>query len=231
MAENHKTDVVFGAQFEPDLFWERHSRKVAIAGLAALAVVGTVVLWNRRRTELAENASASLATANDPVALERVIQTYAGQPVVPVALLRLADLHFRAGQFAEAGAVYQRFLTQFPAHSLANLARLGTAGCQEAQGNFEGARALYDQLAASDTTGHIIFAAKTGAARCAEALGQTKQARQLYEEIMAMGQGGPWQSAAYVRWQTLAREEIAEATNAPATQPMPQPVATPPGQP
>lgn len=225
MAEDQKTDMQFGAQLEPDLFWEQHRQKIMVAGLAVLAVVAAAFLWHRRKIELAESASASLATAYDSAALERVIQTYPGQPVVPIALLRLADVQFRSGQYAEAAAAYQKFLAQFSSHSLANLAKLGMAGCEEAQGNFESAKARYEQLVISDTSGHTTLTAKMGAARCAEALGQTQQARQLYEELLAIGKGSPWQAAAYLRWQLLARDITPVATNPPtasvATSPAP----------
>ena len=132
-------------------------------------------------------------------------------------MIRLGDLQFQGGRYAEAGGVYQQFLNQFPRNFLAPAAMLGLASVPEAQGNYEVARSQYTQLAASNPAGYTTLAARMGVARCAELLGQAKEARQLYEELIASAQNSPVQGEAYVRWTVLARQQapvpVAPANN------------------
>ena len=206
MASETKTDLAFGEQFEPDVFWEQHGRKIIAGAVAVLALIGVVVLWQRNQVKQAERAEARLAVAADVAALQAIIEDYPGKPVAARAMLRRADMEFRAGQYAAAAELYQRFLNQFSQHALADTAHLGLAAAREAQGDFEAAQTQYLQLVSSRPSGYAAMAARLGAARCAEALGQVTQARQMYEEIMAVSQGTPWQGQVYMHWLTLSQQ-------------------------
>ncbi len=207
MAANTKqTDFRFSQQFEPDVFWEQHSRQV-LGGLLAVIAIGLVIFyWQRHTTRQAEEAAQRLATAHDAGTLQAIIHDYPGKEAATQAELRLADLQFRQGQYVEAGKQYQAFLDQFPQNSLAPSAQLGLAAIQEAQGNFQKARQQYERLAAVSADNYTALLAKQGAARCAEAMGQLKEARQMYEELMAQAQGTPLQGEAYLRAAIIDRE-------------------------
>lgn len=203
-------------QFEPDLFWEKHGRKVIWATVAVLGVFVVAYLWQRQRASEEEQAATRLAMATDLSSLQQLIQENSGREVAAVALMRLADLHFRGGRYAEAATAYQKLLDSYPRHFLAEGARLGLASIQEAQGNFEAAKIQYQQLATAGA-GYTILAARLGVARCADALGQVKEARQLYEEALAGGQNSPVQQQAFIRWTVLGRGQQALPTTQPAS--------------
>jgi tetratricopeptide (TPR) repeat protein len=205
-----KPDVGFLEQLEPDIFWEKHGRKVVSIIVAVLAVGVAAFLWQKHAAREEENAAARLAEARDAVSLQRIIQDYEGKNVAAAAMIRLADVYFRNGEYSEAVAVYQKFLTEYPRHPLVQAARLGLAAVQEAQGNLQAAKEQYLQLASSDPSGYVSLVARMGAARCAEALRQTKEARQMYEELLPAAQGSPWQSEAFIRWTVLSREQQRE---------------------
>ena len=205
-----KSGVGFLEQFEPDIFWEKHGRKVVSITVAVLGLGVAAFLWQKRAAQEEENAAARLAEARDAVSLQRIIQDYPGKEVAAAAMIRLGDIYFRDGKYNEVVAVDQKFLTEYPRHPLVQAARLGLAAVQEAQGNLQAAKEQYLQLASSDPSGYVSLAARMGAARCAEALGQTKEARQMYEELLAAAQGSPWQSEAFRRWTVLSREQQRE---------------------
>jgi tetratricopeptide (TPR) repeat protein len=215
--ESSKTDLQFLDQFEPDLFWKTHGRKIII-GLVAVLVVGLVFILQQREAEQTEiDTARQLSQTADPGTLQRIADQYRGKPLGAQALLRLADVHYQAGRMAEAATAYQEFLNRHPRHSLTDTARLGLAAATEAQGNFEAARDQYTTLA-SRPDGYAAIAGKVGLARCLEALGDLKQARQLYEELMPSVLGSPWESEVSIRWAVLSRHPQARPAS-PAEEP------------
>jgi TolA-binding protein len=221
VAETTKQDLEFLQRFEPDVFWEQHGKKVLI-GLGALILIGLAAFYRQRQSaEQQEAASAELARATDPAALERIAQSYRGKPLAAQALLRMAEQQAEKGQYKAAEATFQRFLQEFPRHEMVASAKLGLAAMQEAQGNFEAAKSQYQQLAASSPTGYAAVPARLGVARCADALGQVKEAQQAYEELRPMIQGSPWETEVYIRSMVLGRSQTASPTNAPAEQSLP----------
>lgn len=204
---NTDKKISFGdfEQFEPDLFWQEHGRKIIWATAAVLAIGLVAYLWQQQRLQEADAALSKLSQATDAAALQSIVQAYSGTEVAAAALLRLADIHFHENRFSEAAAAYQQFLDKYPKHPFADSARLGLAAIQEATGNFDGARTLYTQLASANPNGYAAVAAKLGAARCTELLGQPHEARQAYNEVMAADKAGGWQSEAFLRWTVLGR--------------------------
>jgi len=219
VTETNKIKFTDFEQFEPDLFWQEHGRKIIWATAAALLVGLVAYLWQQQRLQEIDAAAAKLAQATDANSLQQIVQNYSGSDIAAAALLRLADVHFRESRYPEATAAYQQFLEKHPKHFLADSARLGLAAVQEATGNFDGARSLYSQLASANPNGYAATAAKLGMARCAELLGQPVEARQAYNEVMASDKAGVWQGEAFFRWTVLGRLS--------AKPPVPQPAKTP----
>jgi len=205
VTETNKIKFSDFEQFEPDLFWQEHGRKIIWATAAALAIGLVAYLWQQQRLQEADAASAKLAQATDAASLQQIVQNYPSTDVATAALIRLADLHFREGRYQEAAAAYQQFLEKYPKHFLADAARLGLAAIQEAVNNFDGARSLYSQLVSANPNGYVVVAAKLGVARCMELLGQPNEARQAYNEVMASDKAGAWQGEAFFRWTVLGR--------------------------
>ena len=206
MATSEKSASNFLEQFEPDVFWAQHSQRIiwGIIGLVALGVVAYV--WQRQKAQQKEEAAIRLATAADLGALQGIIRDYPGQEVAAAAMIRLGDLDFRNGRYAEAEDVYKNFLASFPHHPLVETAQLGLAAIQEAQGNLQAAKDQYAQLASAHPGSYTAVAARMGEARCAELLGQTKEARQIYEELLPAVKDTPWQVEAVVRYAVLSRK-------------------------
>jgi tetratricopeptide (TPR) repeat protein len=212
VATDPKADMSFMEQFEPDLFWQQHGKKV-IAGLVAVAVIGLAALGMQRQKAAEEQQIAKwLAEANDIPSLAALANGQAGKEAGAQALLRMADLQYKQNQIAEATASYQRFLNVYPRHALAGSAQLGLAACLEAQGKVDGALAEYKRIVDLSPTGYASISARTGMARCLEAKGEFKQARQIYEELMSSGIGISQQTPLYLRWVSMGRHIVEEPT-------------------
>jgi len=207
-------------QFEPNVFWEKHGRRIIWGSVAVLAALVAAFLWQRERGAAEERAAFELATAGDIESLQRAIQQNAGKEATAPALLRLGDLQYRQQRYAEAATSYRQLLSSFPRHAGADGARLGLAAIDEAQGNLDAARAQYQQLSASPNS-YTALPARMGLARCTELAGQYKEARQLYEEVIAAGQRSPWQHEAMVRWTILSRQLPAVESTPAASTPAP----------
>lgn len=220
MSDINKTAVEFMEQFEPDLFWQKHGRKILWGVVAALAIGVIVVQMQRQSAEREEEAATRLAQATDPVMLQQLTREFKGKEIGAQACLRLANLESQAGRLPETMAAYQEFLTVYPHHPLAGAAQLGQAASLEAAGKLEDAKMQYIQIA-SRPNSYTVVAAKLGAARCAEALGQTKEAVQLYEELVPAVAGTQWAAPVAIRLDVLARSQETAITGA-------TPVSAPP---
>jgi tetratricopeptide (TPR) repeat protein len=197
------------------VFWEKYRQKILTITLIVVAIGAGAFWWQRQRQEEEELVAVQLAAARDIPSLQQFTRQSGHQPIGAVAWLRLGDLCFGQGQYAEAAEAYQKLLSLHARSSLAEGAKLGLAASLEAQANYEAAKGAYAQLA-GNAGSYAAIPAKLGLARCAEATGQTKEARQLYEEALAAGLNNPWQSPAMLRWTVLNRGQSAKPTATPA---------------
>ena len=204
MADVNKTVVEFMEQFEPDLFWQAHGRKILWGVVGALAIGVIAVQMQHQAAAREEEAAVRLAQTTEPMALLQLAREYKGRGVGAQAYLQLANLQSQAGHLPETMAAYQEFLTIYPHHPLVAAAQLGQAESLEASGKLEEAKLQYSQIAYRPSS-YTTVAAKLGAARCAEALGQTKEAAQIYEELMPAVAGTPWAVPVAIRLDVLAR--------------------------
>ena len=203
MAETSQIDSYL-KQFEPDVFWQKHGRKIVWGLVAVLAVGALAYLWQWKQTQQAEEAAAKLVGARDIPALEQVVKDYPQQEVAAQALLRLADMQYSVGRYTDAASSYQKFLKDFPNHALGDSAQFGLAAVAEAQGQYEQARAQYNTMAGGRS--YVSVGARLGVARCTELLGQVREARQLYEELKASVRRTPWQVEVDMRYAVLGRD-------------------------
>ena len=202
-------------QFEPDVFWQQHGRKVTWAIAIALVLGLIAYLYQLQVAQKAESAAIRLAEAQTATDFDKIIKENLSAEISAQAMLRLADIQFREAKYTESAATYQQLLKAYPQYAFADAARLGLASVLEAQGKYDEARQQYNALASKGRT-FTSIAARIGVARCTELLGQLKEARQLYEELLPAVQGSAWQNVVYMRWTVLGRD-LPKAPPAPAS--------------
>jgi tetratricopeptide (TPR) repeat protein len=195
MANEPKNDFGYGDQFEPDVFWQAHGRKIiwALVGLVVLVVAG--YYWQSTTREAQALMAARFADAETADALEDFIADYGNKPTGAIALLKLGSVRFDSGRFDEAEQAYKRFIQGFPQHALIPQARYALAVIAESRGQHGEASQLYQNFAQQYGTSPLMPATRVGLARCAETLGQTEQAIQLYQDAMAAASGAPTQQS------------------------------------
>jgi tetratricopeptide (TPR) repeat protein len=217
MAYDAHNDLRITDQFDLEAFWTDYGKKITIAAVAIIAIVGVLLYRQYQSSAQAEQAASMLENARDTGSLEQIIRDFPGSPTAAEAMSRLADAYYRSGKYPEASSTYERIIREFPSHVLAQSAKLGLATVLEAQGNVEGAKTQYMQIINSGPSSYVVTAAKIGLARCLQASGQNKEARQLYEEVLALGQNSPWFTQAYLQWVVLTRDMPPEKPGEPAT--------------
>jgi tetratricopeptide (TPR) repeat protein len=224
MARDAQDDLRITNQFDFEVFWAQHGKRITTA-VAAVGILGFVLLyWQHQSSTQGEQAADSLTRATDVASLEQVIRDFQKSPVAAEALSKLADVYYRNGKNAEAASTYERITRDFPTHPLAESAKVSLAGILEAQGNLGDASTQYLQIVNSNPNSYVANSARMGLARCFEGLGRKKEARQIYEEMLAAGQNSPWFAQAYLQWVVLNRdappEKVEESSAKPAVAPV-----------
>jgi tetratricopeptide (TPR) repeat protein len=216
MANEPINDFGYGEQFEPDVFWQNHGRKI-ILGLAAGAVIAVAgYFWQSSAESAREEMTTRFSQAKTAEDYERIIQDYGTKPVAANALFKLASIRFDEKRHDDAEQAYKTFIQQFPQNPLVPSARFGLAMIVEARGEFAKAKEMYQQFLGQYPSSALNPAVRVAVARCTEALGQTAEAEQLYQdaEAAASGQtarGTFWAMEASARRDLLKRNKLPEA--------------------
>jgi TolA-binding protein len=190
--------------------WFRDSKRQAVAGAAAVAVIALgvwfVVSSGKRKEEFAARVfSQALATAdkgNLPQAsadLQRVIQTYAGTEAANEAVLALNQIRMASGQSQLAATNLSEFVARKPAPRYAAPAYglLGVA--QENGGKFAEAAAAYEQAAANAEVAYVKASYLIDAGRAYRLAGKTQDAIRVYRTVVEKYPDAPSANEAQVR--------------------------------
>ncbi|MBF0528003.1 MAG: tetratricopeptide repeat protein [Deltaproteobacteria bacterium] len=119
-------------------------------------------------------------------ALDQVTVQHSGTAPARYALLDLADLYYRSGQYAKAENAYQKFLDGLKSQeeSVKPLVLDGLAHALEAQGNLAQAAAKWEQIIA--LPGDLMKAeAYSSLGRVYQAQGQAEASRKAYRELVS----------------------------------------------
>jgi len=173
--------------------WDRYGR-IALGALVAIAVIGigTYYVLSGRRTR--ENAaSEKLAEANSLFwradydrsrqVAQDVAKNFGGTPSGTDALRISGDDAYWRGNWKEAIADYNAYLSKNGSGLIADGVRRSEAYAEESVGQYADASALYDKLVGAfdrNSSGEMLFAS----ARCQVALGHKDEALKRYQRII-----------------------------------------------
>ena len=119
--------VYDAGSFEAALFWQKNRTAILFGGAVILAVAAALVIWLFSQHSARRAAEALFAEAQDPVAWREVIAKYPDSVPAADAYFLLADSLRSQGKLEQSSELYEKFLTTFRAHPLAEGARLGLA--------------------------------------------------------------------------------------------------------
>lgn len=210
-------------QIEALAWFETHKHQLVYVGVAALAVWLAAYTYKHVRQGKEAEANAALAAlsrpadksgkAAQPAAADylKVAEQHAGTPAGARALLFAADRLFTEGKPAEAKARFEKFLTDNAGSSLAPVALMGVAACQEAAGELDKAVAGYEQVIAQHGGSPEAHQAKLALGLLHEAK-KPEQSLRLYDEVLRAKPVTVWRMEAEMRRDQLLRKHPSLAT-------------------
>ena len=113
--------------FEAELFWQKNRSAILIGAALVLAVAAAIVIWLWSQHSARRAAEALFAEAGNSDAWRELIAKYPASRPAANAYFLLADALRSQGKLDESSAFFETFLSKFPAHPLAEGARLGIA--------------------------------------------------------------------------------------------------------
>lgn len=181
-------------------YWERHGKATVAVAIAALAVGVGLWAWDRARAEARQEVCDTLVRdyraaggAAGAEELQDAIEKAVDPAVVPLLKLRLAKMHYAAGEYEAAGALYDELLPA-PPKGYEDAPAFGRAATLEAKGEFAAAQKAFEEFGAAFPASVLGFEAEMGAVRCLaqagnkdEALKRIKDRRSALEALAADG--------------------------------------------
>jgi len=174
------------------LAWlEQNWRRAATIGAIVIAagIVVAYALWQGAEKErrASQDLSTLLVSREEATgsSLLDFANTHEGTAAGARAVLFAATALFAEGQYVEAQAQFERFLTSQGPGPDTSKAQLGIAACKAAQGQADAAITDYRAIVQNPTSGGVVPQARFALAELYLAQGQTNLARAEYEALAA----------------------------------------------
>jgi TolA-binding protein len=173
-------------------YLQENSLKFIVMAVIVVAAIATVVVYRNKKTESIQNAGQILSGARTPQDLQSVVQKHDSTPYAPLAMLKLAKMHFNAGDYSQALTQYVEFQKKYPTHPMVDGAELGRVYCLEAQGQTEEALKGFVAFLTAHPDHFLSSQAMFGQARCLEQMGRDLEAKAVYEDFIVAHPDSPW---------------------------------------
>jgi len=226
MAESTESSGVYDL-----LAWlEVNKTRVRNAIIVLLVVIVAVAfyMWNKTDSEKkASNALLALPSGQfrtapaTPDDLLKVSNEYSNTKAAERAAILAAGALFSKGQYAEAKAQFEKFLSDHPSSDLKGQAAYGLATSLEAQGNADAAIAKYREVSTEFKDQNVAFQSKLAMARIYEAQNKPEEALKIYSDLQtSAAHFDVWRGEAAERRERVisAHPELAQKFPAPGEQ-------------
>lgn len=212
-------------------FLQRWGRPVLYAVL--LAMIGMLIVSHvqNKRQDAAAQAARRLADAQSVQELEAVLEEYKDSPAAPLAILRMAKLHYDHEAYDLAHEQYKRFLETHGSHMMAPLAELGRLHTLEGKNQIEHALQGYRSFTQQHPGHYLTAQAVMGHARCLELLDRDEEARAVVQTFLDEHSDNAWADLAedFIDTQATRRAQRAARASMPLTGLGVEPIAPGPG--
>ncbi|MDB6071476.1 MAG: hypothetical protein JWL81_2647 [Verrucomicrobiales bacterium] len=202
----------------------RYRKQLILVGV--LAVLGSAgyfgnKLWKESKHN---NAAIAFTRAETVGELREVATKHQGQTAAGSALLKAAQLLDQDGKTKEATEELNKFLSTYPQHPLADLAKFRLADSQLKAGATQDAAAKFQEVAGTPNSPYAALALLRVADQQWQE-GKTEDAQKLYQQVLVKHGGD--------RMFAIAEQRLKEVKIAPPTPvefvPEPTPAPTAPG--
>ncbi len=173
--------------------WRGHLAWLMPASLVVLLVASLWMWRDTRRTRVRMDLMEAFSMAREPADYESIALSWPGHPEAAIALLRAGELRYKAGEYSDALARYEEFLSKHAAHPLAEAGTWGRLLCLEAAGKTE--EALQGYLGITKES-PLYPQALFGRARVHEKGGELEAAQVVYDLVQAEFPDTPWANQA-----------------------------------
>ncbi len=181
-----------------------HGTRILVGVCIGLLIVGGVSFYKTNKQQKLADSSRILSTARSLAELESLTSQYAGTPAAPLALLKIAKMHYNNENLDMAKNLYLEFQQNYPEHPLYLAAGMGEIHCIEATGEAEQALQGYRAFANENPDHYLASQAIFGQGRCLINLGRKQEAKELYEEFIGKNPES--------EWLPMLEEKLAETT-------------------
>lgn len=174
-----------GLDVTAQAFWEKNRTLILVVlGAALLAIIGREG-WQYLAHQRDLGVQADYAKVSDrPEQLAAFAAAHGDHPLGGVALLRLADARYAAGDFRQAGENYKKALATLKQPALLGRARVGAAVSQVSGGDTAGGETALKSISTDTTLPKNIRAeAYYHLATLAKDAGNTAEVTRLVAEI------------------------------------------------
>jgi tetratricopeptide (TPR) repeat protein len=172
--------------------WERYGSLVLTFVLVVFAAVLVTFFFRRQKLQARQEAVALTFNARTVGELRQVVTDHAGEPVAPLAVLKVAKAAFTAGEYQTAMEHYREFIRAYPEHPLLPAAKGGYGQTLEALGMYQDALNALRSTRQAYPDHFLVPELMLSEARCLAALGQAEAARMTYEDLMVAHPDTAW---------------------------------------
>jgi len=173
-------------------FFKAHASQIVTVVLIVAAIGIAAYRYYSVSASEKQGVAEKLFSARNPQDLELLMNQNSSSPIAPLALLKLAKLHFNSGNYDMAMSKYDEFKTRYPKHELADAAEIGKLHCMEARNQMQDALTGFTSFTAARTNHFLYAEAVMGQARCLVQLGRQKEAITIYEDFIAAHPKSAW---------------------------------------
>jgi len=170
----------------------KYAKPSFIAVIIVCAFFLTNSFFKNNRIKKQAKADTALMQASTAADLQAVLDDFGSTPSAPLALMRLAQKKFNAGQINEATALYSKFLKKYGKHEMATQARLNQITCTKSEGKQQEAADQFGEFAKTYETSPLAPVALLSQARCLEELSKFDEAKHAYEDLIVNHPRSNW---------------------------------------
>jgi TolA-binding protein len=190
--------------FEAELFWQKNRSAILFGGAILLAIAAALVIWLFSQHSARRAAETLFAEAQDSDAWRALIAKYPNSIPAANAYFLLADSLRAQGELDESSALYEKFLTTFPAHPLTGGAQLGLAENLAVAGKTNEALTALREVQAKGSASYAAPFAALLEGRILVRLGKLDEARKVLANVVSTYTQSPAGRAAGAQLDALA---------------------------
>lgn len=202
-------------------FWLKNEKKIYVACFIVIVVVAAAGIFRNMQKESANKVGVEYAEATTPEKLRAFIAAHPGHILSAAAELRIADDAYRAKNYAEAAASYDKAAavknTPFAGRALIGAAMSKILSGQNDDGEARLGKISNDATQAPVVRGEATYHLATIAADA----GRTSDAVKFYEQVGVIAPGTVWAENAADQTRRLSVATNTSATAQPAAAPVP----------